>query len=239
MAIAFAAPFVSGKDSLNNVFAWTDVAGRQREISIPPTLLATAMGQVPDVGQALSSDLKAVGNRLAIVGLTRDDLAGSQLELAGVVTGGRLPEVDVAACRGVFAAVAAAQRAGLVQSCHDVSDGGLAAAVAEMAIGGGLGATLDLANVPVDLSATTMPGHRGLVVAFAETPGRFVCEVKAADAAAFEQLMGDTRWGWVGGVTAEPVLAIATAQGPERIAVADLSAAWRRMSHTEHSGGHG
>jgi phosphoribosylformylglycinamidine synthase len=239
MAIAFAAPFVSGKDSLNNVFAWTDSAGRQREISIPPTLLATAMGQVPDVQKAVSPDLKAVGNRLAVVGLTRDDLAGSQLELAGIVQGGRLPEVDVAACRSVFAAVAAAQRAGLVQSCHDVSDGGLAAAVAEMAIGGGLGATLDLAAVPVDLSATTMPEHRGLVIAFAETPGRFICEVKAADAAAFEKLMGDTRWGWVGGVTAEPVLAIATAQGPERIAVADLSAAWRRMSHTEHSGGHG
>ena len=48
-AVAFAAPFVSGKDSLNNVFAWTDAAGVAHEISIPPTLLATALGQVDDV----------------------------------------------------------------------------------------------------------------------------------------------------------------------------------------------
>jgi len=239
MALAFTAPFVSGKDSLNNVFAWTDAAGRQREISIPPTLLATAVGQVADVGQVRSPDLKAAGNRLAVVGLTRDDVAGSQLELAGIVSGGRLPEVDVAACRGVFAAVAAAQRAGLVQSCHDVSDGGLAAAVAEMAIGGGLGATLDLAAAPLELSAPAEPGQRDLVAAFAETPGRFICEVQAADAAAFEKLMDGTRWAWLGAVTAEPALAIATARGPERIGVAELSAAWRRMSHTEHSGGHG
>lgn len=239
MAIAFAAPFVSGKDSLNNVFAWTDAAGAQREISIPPTLLATAMGQVDDVRRVLSPDLKAAGNRLAVVGLTRDDLAGSQLELTGRVQGGRVPEVDAASCRAVIHAIAAAQRAGLMQACHDVSDGGLAAAVAEMAIGGRLGATLDLAAVPVEFSPAIDPAHRDLVTAFAETPGRFICEVPADDAAAFEQAVAGVPWAWVGAVTAEPDVAIGSAGRLERIAVAQLDAAWRRMSHQEHSGGHG
>jgi phosphoribosylformylglycinamidine synthase len=239
MAIAFAAPFVSGKDSLNNVFAWTDAAGVQREISIPPTLLATAMGQVDDVRRVLSPDLKAAGNRLAVVGLTRDDLAGSQLELTGRAQGGRVPEVDAASCRSVIHAIAAAQRAGLVQACHDVSDGGLAAAVAEMAIGGRLGATLDLAAAPVEFSPAIDPAHRDLVTAFAETPGRFICEVRADDAAAFEQAVAGVPWAWVGAVTAEPDVAIGSAGRLERIAVAQLDAAWRRMSHQEHSGGHG
>ncbi|MFM8951998.1 MAG: phosphoribosylformylglycinamidine synthase subunit PurL [Planctomycetaceae bacterium] len=239
MAIAFAAPFVSGKDSLNNVFAWTDAAGVQRDISIPPTLLATAMGQVDDVCRVLSPDLKAVGNRLAVVGLTRDDLAGSQLELTGRVQGGRVPEVDVASCRAVIHAIAAAQRAGLVQACHDVSDGGLAAAVAEMAIGGRLGATLDLTAVPVEFSPAVDPAHRDLAFAFAETPGRFICEVRPDDTAAFEQAVAGVPWAWVGAVTAEPDLAIGSAGRLERIAVAQLDAAWRRMSHQEHSGGHG
>ena len=239
MAIAFAAPFVSGKDSLNNVFAWTDAAGVQREISIPPTLLATAMGQVDDVCRVLSPDLKSAGNRLAVVGLTRDDLAGSQLELTGRVQGGFLPEVDAASCRAVIHAIAAAQRARLVQACHDVSDGGVAAAVAEMAIGGRLGATLDLAAVPVAFRIAVDPAHRDLVTAFAESPGRFICEVRAADAAAFEQTLAGVPWAWVGGVTSEPDVAIGSAGRLDRIAVARLDAAWRRMSHQEHSGGHG
>jgi phosphoribosylformylglycinamidine synthase II len=239
MAIAFAAPFVSGKDSLNNVFAWTDAAGVQREISIPPTLLATAMGQVDDVRRVLSPDLKAAGNRLAVVGLTRDDLAGSQLELTGRVRGGHVPEVDAASCRGVIHAIAAAQRAGLVQACHDVSDGGLAAAAAEMAIGGRLGATLDLAAVPVAFRSAVDPAHRDLVTAFAESPGRFICEVRADDAAAFEQTLTGVPWAWVGAVTSEPDVAIGSAGRLDRIAVARLDAAWRRMSNMEHSGGHG
>jgi len=239
MAVAFAAPFVSGKDSLNNVFAWTDAAGVQREISIPPTLLATAMGQVDDVCRVLSPDLKAAGNRLAVVGLTRDDLAGSQLELTGRVQGGCVPEVDAASCRGIIHAIAAAQRAGLVQACHDVSDGGVAAAVAEMAIGGRLGATLDLAAVPVAFRSAVDPAHRDLVTAFAESPGRFICEVRAADAAAFEQTLAGVPWAWVGAVTSEPDVAIGSAGRLDRIAVARLDAAWRRMSHQEHSGGHG
>ena len=239
MAVAFAAPFVSGKDSLNNVFAWTDAAGVQREISIPPTLLATAMGQVDDVCRVLSPDLKAAGNRLAVVGLTRDDLAGSQLELTGRVQGGHVPEVDAASCRGIIHAIAAAQRAGLVRACHDVSDGGVAAAVAEMAIGGRLGATLDLAAVPVAFRSAVDPAHRDLVTAFAESPGRFICEVRAADAAAFEQTLAGVPWAWVGAVTSEPDVAIGSAGRLDRIAVARLDAAWRRMSHQEHSGGHG
>ena len=223
-AVAFAAPFVSGKDSLNNVFAWTDAAGVAREISIPPTLLATALGQVDDVRRALTPDLKAAGNRLAIVGRTAADMQGSQLELAGHVSGGRLPTVDVEACRSACRAVAAAGRAGLLQSCHDCSDGGLAVAVAEMAIAGQAGARLELAAVPC---VTDAAGHDH-AVAFAETPGRFICEVRPEHAEAFARTLGAVPWAWIGTVTTTPELEIAGGSGVERIAIDRLARAWRR-----------
>jgi phosphoribosylformylglycinamidine synthase II len=231
MAVAFAAPFVSGKDSLNNVFAYTDASGTHREISIPPTLLATAMGQVDDIHRAMTPDLKTPGNRLAIVGLSRDDLAGGQLELVCGLSGGAVPQVDPDACRSIWAAVAAAIRSRCVAACHDVSDGGVAAAVAEMAIGGSCGARLELAALPAEVTATGPA--RDLTLAFTETPGRFVCEVPAAAAERFEAFMDGLPWAWAGVVTAEPLLEIVgTAGQPFRVSVADLSQAWRRISTT-------
>ncbi|MFM7290570.1 MAG: phosphoribosylformylglycinamidine synthase subunit PurL, partial [Planctomycetia bacterium] len=237
MAVAFTAPFVSGKDSLNNVFAWTDSGGRHHERSIPPTLLATALGQMEAVHRAITPDLKRVGNRLAVVGLSQDDLAGSQLELVGRVRGGRVPQVDAAACRAVFAAVAAAQRAGLVAACHDCSDGGLLTAVAEMAIAGRAAARIELSAAPMETAGVATPGSTlaaDLAIAFAETPGRFVCEVPAAVAERFADQMNEMNkkhpvpWNWIGGVVAGDRLEIVSTDGQvATVPVAGLARAWQ------------
>ncbi len=233
MAVAFAAPFVSGKDSLNNVFSYTDTAGTHHELSIPPTLLATAMGQVDDIHRAVTPDLKAAGNRLAIVGLSRDELTGSQVELLCGLTGGSVPQVDPDACRRVWSAVAAAIRSRCIVSCHDVSDGGVAAAVAEMVIGGNCGGRLDLAAIPAEVAATG--AARNIALAFTETPGRFVCEVPAAAAERFQAFLDGLPWAWVGEVLAEPVLTITGTAGESiRLPVAELSQAWRRIA-SSHS----
>jgi phosphoribosylformylglycinamidine synthase len=240
LALAFAAPFVSGKDSLNNVFAYTDSAGTPREISIPPTLLATALGQLADVRQAISPDFKRPGSLLAIIGLSCADTAGSQLELAGRVRGGRIPRVDPAACRAAFQAVARAQRAGLVLACHDLSDGGLATAVAEMAIGGGVGARVDLARVPFTAGDDGPPAGaaRDLAIAFGESPGRFVCELPAGCeqelAAVLAPVLGDVPWAVIGEVRAEPTVELAGSGGGERVAVAALDTAWRSPARENH-----
>jgi len=227
VAIAFDAPFVSGKDSLNNVFAWTDASGTAHERSIPPTLLATALGQVADVGRVLAPGFTAAGDRIAVVGLTSDDLAGSQLERLGHVGGGRVPAVDLAACRATVRAVAGAVAAGLVSACHDVSDGGLAVAAAEMAIGGRLGCRVRLAEVPADV-ARTPAGARDLAIACSESPGRFLCSVPAALAERFAAALGAVPWAWIGEVIAEPTLDLVTFDGrAERVAVEQLAAAWR------------
>jgi phosphoribosylformylglycinamidine synthase II len=237
LAIAFAAPFVSGKDSLNNVFSFVDSAGRPQEISIPPTLLATAVGQVPDVRRSISPDLKRAGSRLAVIGLSLPAMAGSQLELTGRFRGGAIPRVDAAACRATVHAVARAQAAGSVLACHDLSDGGLATAVAEMVIGGQLGATLRLAEVPFASAAGMTPPDRDLAIAFGEAAGRFVCEVPPEHESTFASAMGDVPWAFIGHVAEPPVLEIVATGGETvRLPSVELAAAWRGQHAIEENG---
>ena len=141
VAVALGTPFISGKDSLNNEFRSVDATGEPQSIAIPPSLLISALGQIDDVARAVTMDLKEPGNLLYLVGVTKNELGGSHFALVHGLTGGQVPQ---GRRRGwpsaTFAAVHRAIDAGLVRACHDLSEGGLAVAAAEMAFAGGLGA---------------------------------------------------------------------------------------------------
>ncbi|MBI3822434.1 MAG: phosphoribosylformylglycinamidine synthase subunit PurL, partial [Planctomycetes bacterium] len=144
VALAYMMPFISGKDSLNNEF---NAGGKH--IIIPPTLLISAMGQVPDVRRCVTMDLKEPGNLLFLVGTTTADLGGSLYHVVTGQTGGRVPGVDLTRAPEVFERVHEAIMTGMVRSCHDLSEGGLAVAAAEMAFAGGIGADLgNLGDLP-------------------------------------------------------------------------------------------
>src|SRR5207249_12262758 len=115
VALAYRMPFISGKDSLKNEFT---SAGRH--IVIPPTLLISALGRVPDVRQCVTMDLKEAGNLLYLLGVTRNELGGSHYHLVHGLTGGEPPHVDVGLAPKLFRALYAAIRAGLVRACHDL-----------------------------------------------------------------------------------------------------------------------
>lgn len=203
VAVALGTPFISGKDSLNNEFHFEE-RGDRRRIGIPASLLISALGQVADVGRCVTLDLKKAGNRIYQVGVTKDELGGSHYSLVQGLSGGQVPQVDPVQARAVFAAVHAAISAGLVRACHDLSEGGLAVAVAEMAFAGGLGADLRLAAVPHGLGR---PVASALL--FSESNTRFLCEVRPADASAFESLLSSVPHALIGEVTAEDRLTIA------------------------------
>ncbi len=168
VALAYGTPFISGKDSLYNEYAHEG-----KSLAIPPTLLISAIGQVPDIRHCVTMDLKQPGNVLLLAGLTRDDMGGSLWMTSRGLQGGRVPQVDTGLARSVFRAVHRAITLGLIRSCHDLSDGGLAVALAEMVIAGELGAVVSLKNVPRD------PGvDRETALLFAETPSRFLLEVE-------------------------------------------------------------
>ena len=160
MATVLGTPFISGKDSLNNEFR---PEGAAEPIAIPPSLLISAIGQVDDVSRCVTMDLKEPGNLLYLVGLTRDELGGSHFHIVQSQSGGEVPQLDPQSARKTFAAVHRAIHAGLVRACHDLSEGGLAVAAAEMAFAGGLGAIIDIQDMPCDgrLPATSGSGAWG------------------------------------------------------------------------------
>ncbi len=221
LATALGTPFISGKDSLNNEFR---PEGAEEPISIPPSLLISALGQVDDVASCVSMDLKTPGNRLYLVGLTKNELGGSHFALVEGLSGGDVPRVDAAMARKTFAAVHAAITSGAVRACHDLSEGGLATAVVEMAFAGGLGANVSLANVPCDEDASNPT-----VLLFSESNTRFLCEVPTDKAEAFEAALADVPHAAIGEVTEQPMVQIHAADDTAVLAAdtATLKEAWQ------------
>ncbi|WP_435007292.1 phosphoribosylformylglycinamidine synthase subunit PurL [Tundrisphaera lichenicola] len=168
VALAYGTPFISGKDSLYNEYTHEG-----KSLAIPPTLLISAMGQVPDVRKCVTMDLKEAGNVLLLIGTTRDELGGSHWAMVRGLEGGQVPRVDKSAARPTFRAVHEAINRGLVRSCHDLSEGGLAVALAEMAIAGGLGVEAKIAEIPCP-SGDLAP----ISLLFSESPTRFLLEVR-------------------------------------------------------------
>ncbi len=239
VAIAFGTPFISGKDSLNNEFSY-DANGQRRTIKIPDTLLISAMGQIDDVSRCVTMDLKTPGNRLYQVGSTKHELAGSHfvglsanatVHCAPLMHPTKVPQVDVDVAKRTFAAVHEAIDRGLVRACHDLSEGGLAVAVAEMAFAGLCGATIKLAGVPRDGSVDSTQPDADSVLLFSESASRFVVEVSPANAGAFEAILAAAKvpCGHIGEVTGGERLQIAAGAGAAiDLPLAEMKEAWQK-----------
>jgi phosphoribosylformylglycinamidine synthase len=224
VALAFGTPFISGKDSLNNEFSYQDPTGQRRTVAIPSSLLISALGQIPRVSQSVTMDLKEAGNRLFVIGATQDEMGGSHFQLVNGLPGGKVPRVDLARAPKIFRAVASAIAAGLVRSCHDLSEGGLAGALAEMAFSGGLGADIDLRVMGAQCGL-----EHDAILLFAESNTRFVAEVPPADVERFRGLFAGLPLAELGTVSALPRLVIRGMTNETRIDVglAELKQAWK------------
>ncbi|MFT7677719.1 MAG: phosphoribosylformylglycinamidine synthase II [Planctomycetota bacterium] len=170
-AMGYSAPFISGKDSLNNEYRVGDTT-----LSIPPTLYVSSMAMVPNVASVVSSDAKKAGNLICLVGITKPELGGSELHAMLDLDGGTVPRPDFAYASDTFKRVHAAMKLKQIVACHDLSEGGLAVAVAEMCMGGGLGADLDLGTIdhdeyPAGYDTTT-------TLLFSESCSRFLVEIE-------------------------------------------------------------
>jgi phosphoribosylformylglycinamidine synthase II len=165
-SVAHSAPFVSGKDSLNNEYLGAD-GGRH---SVPPTLVITAIAHMPDANAAVTPDLKRAGNVVVQVGSTHCEFGGSHFsKIAESPDHSTVPAPDAAA-PDRYRRLHQALRTGRVLACHDVSEGGVAVALAEMSIAGRLGLSID-----------SMPGPDPVSALFSESSSRFVCEVATSD----------------------------------------------------------
>lgn len=173
-AKAFGTPFVSGKDSLYNESPAGPVLG---------TLLVTAIGVIPDVRRAVTLSLKREGDLLYILGITRRELGGSEYYRLKGYIGSSVPRVYPGESRRCMESLVEAIDRGLVEASHDLSEGGLGVAAAEMIISGGLGAEIFLDRVPRE------GVERNDHLLFSESNGRFLVEVRRDLAGEFEDLV--------------------------------------------------
>ncbi len=219
VAVAYRMPFISGKDSLKNEYQ-----SGERHIVIPPTLLISALGLVPDVRCCVTMDLKEPGNLLYLVGRTTPEMGGSHYHLVHGLSGGAIPPVDTALAPKLFRRLHDAISRGLVRACHDLSEGGLAVAAAEMAFAGGIGA--DLTGL-----ALTAPGQSDAAALFAESPSRFLVEVRPDRTGEFEACLApEAPFTKLGVTVKEPRLRIAGSNGEWVVwaALKDLKEAWQK-----------
>ncbi len=186
--------------------------------AIDPTPTVGMVGLLADVTQRVPSHFQAPGDLVVILGETRGHLGGSSYwaEVLDAVCGAP-PPVDLAAELRLQRFLVAGARAGLLRSAHDLSDGGLAVAVAECCMGGPyadqtLGAELALAGLA--------PGVPADALLFGEDHGRAVVTVAPADEPALASLAAAHGVPWqVSGRVGQP-------GGELRMSLPDETLAW-------------
>ena len=171
-------PFVSGKDSLSSTYRYPE----GKILKIPPVLLISVFGKIPDVKKTASSDFKKTKSTIVLVGKPDlENLGGTTyFDITGS-TSAHVPSPDLKASAKVLSSITSAVRSGQVLAVHDISEGGLAGALAEMCFGGGCGAKIDLSVIiPKRLShpERSEGPHRPDFILFNETPATFLVELE-------------------------------------------------------------
>ncbi len=205
---AYGVPCISGKDSMKN-----DSLRGGVKISIPPTVLFSTLGVMPDVDRAVTMDVKRAGDAVYVLGMTRDERGASEYHrwLAREqgrpdAFGGDAPSLDTTAALALYRAMNRATDAGLLRSSHTPSLGGLAVAFALTAMGGNLG-------IEADLSA--IPGANGLTPdarLFSESNSRFIVTCAPERWAELESCFAGLPCARVGTVIAEAQLRLTDAK---------------------------
>ncbi|MBU1998933.1 MAG: phosphoribosylformylglycinamidine synthase, partial [Candidatus Omnitrophica bacterium] len=206
IAKAYGVPFISGKDSLNNEYT---IKGES--ISIPGTLLVSAISVIEDTAKCVSGYAKQEGDLVYIVGMTYNELGGSHYYKLFNALGNCCPKVYPAVAKKVFQALNKAVRCGYIRAMHDCSEGGLGVAAAELCFAGGLGMNLSLSGVPyVDTPCISRlaPVKREDLILFSESNSRFIVEIERKNRKAFEKMLKGLPFGLLGCVSSKGIFQV-------------------------------
>ena len=216
-AKGFKTPFISGKDSLYNESPLGPII---------PTLLITAIGVTPDIRKTISMELKQPGNSIYIVGKTYLELGGSQYYQLKGFLGNTVPKVRLNQAKKTMELITNSIDQGYLCSCHDLSEGGLAVAAAEMAFSSGLGMEFNLNQVP-----KTKETCRNDYILFSESNSRFLVEVKEKYRSKFEALMKNTFCAKIGHCKRGSYLSIKGLEGKQIVYadLGDLRRCWKKV----------
>ena len=216
---AFGVPCISGKDSMKN-----DYQIGKTKISIPPTILYSVIGKIKDVRKSVTMDAKRPEDLVYIIGETKEELGGSEWFALQKAIGNNVPRVVAAKAIKIYRALHKAMQSGIISSCHDCSDGGLAVALAETALAGGLGMNIDLNFVPY------RGKKRNDYILFSESASRFVVTINPAAQRRLEKIMAGNIISEIGFVTGDGLFQV-TGLGGELIIkekISKLKDAWQK-----------
>lgn len=174
MSVAYNIPMTSGKDSMKNDFRDGDL-----KISIPPTVLYSMVSRIDDIRMLTTVEFKAPGDNIYLLGNTYDELGASEFYRLFDRLGANVPKVRVNDASRLYHRLSLVRSMKLIESCHDISDGGLAVCLAECAFGNSLGLNVDLSS------------KKAFVSLFSESHSRFVVSVRKELSSTFERLMGE------------------------------------------------
>ena len=173
MARALCLPFVSGNVSFYNESIKT---------AVPPTPEILGIGIAADIRKCITTDFKNEGNPIYLVGKqTEKEMGGSEYYKTFGIDGGSAPKTDAAKLKNCMNGILSSIDKNYIVSCHDVSEGGIGVCLSEMAIGGDIGAVIDLSQ--------TSLGLRTDFKLFSESNTRWILEVKHGKHREFESLL--------------------------------------------------
>ena len=173
MSTFFNIPMTSGKDSMKNDFKRDNV-----KISIPPTILYSMVSKIDDVRKCVTSDFKKENDLIYLVGKTYNELGGSVFYQLFNELGANVPRVRKQDAKRIYKKMMKANSKTIIESSHDISNGGLAVTIIESAFDGNCGAEINFGNSKIGINAEL----------FSESHSRFIVSIRPENKAKFENI---------------------------------------------------
>jgi phosphoribosylformylglycinamidine synthase II len=198
-AVGFNTPFISGKDSMWNDFKGYNEKGEQLKISIPPTLLISAIGVIPNISKTISPEFKKSGDIIYLLGDTHDELGASEYfkliakKKNNDSIGNIVPKVNLKKNIKTYLALEKVINQELINSAISVTSGGLGIALAKASLGGMLGSDVSVKNIKG--TARTIDAKL-----FSESQGRILISVSSKNVKSFEKIVQNISYTKIGKV---------------------------------------
>ena len=201
ISVAYKTPFISGKDSMFNDFQGYDKNNNPVKISVPPTLLISSIGVMDDFRKSVSPEVKFKDDLIYLIGETKDELGGSEFysylgekETGRSYTGNNVPNLNIKLNKAIYKKVGKLIQEDLLASVMPINLGGLGVALAKIAIGGKLGISVDLNNIP---DIKSLGDVKAL---YSETPGRILVTINPQNKDKFEKSLKTVSFVFLGKV---------------------------------------
>jgi phosphoribosylformylglycinamidine synthase len=227
ICIAYGIPLLSGKDSMYVDGHLPGRYGEIQKISALETLQFSTISVIHDISRCVTMDSKIPGDLVYVLGITDNELGGSEYyEHLGFI-GLNVPEVHTGAFKKLYRALTLVINKELVASVHGIYRGGLGIHLSMVSMGGNLGMKIDLGCVPTDNAENS---YRNDVMLFSESAGRFIVTIDPAHRENFEEIFKGLPFACVGYVTEEPELIIKGSDNKTiiNLSVRELKAAWKK-----------